>query len=83
MSESDRDYYRRRVAQELSAANQSPCDRIKGVHEALAGLYSERLDLLLSNCAQAADSNVVRLDPSASAVPLATRTARNTSTSGA
>ena len=65
MSESDRDYYRRRVAQELSAANQSPCDRIKGVHEELAALYSERLELFLSNCVQPAYSNVVPLDRSA------------------
>ena len=48
MSESDHDYFRRRFAEETSAAELSSCDRIKGVHEELAALYSERLERFLT-----------------------------------
>ena len=46
MSESDFDYYRRRIAEESAAARKAACPQIQGVHLELAELYSQRLAVL-------------------------------------
>lgn len=51
MTESNRDYYRRRFAEETERAANGACEDIRGVHRELAELYSERLAALESNAA--------------------------------
>ena len=45
MGHKDRDYYRRRVAQETAAAQCSSCDHARAVHRDLAERYSAKLRL--------------------------------------
>jgi hypothetical protein len=39
----DRDYYRRRLGQEQSAAKSATCDTARSVHRTLAELYAQML----------------------------------------
>lgn len=80
MAESDQEYFRRRIAEETSAAGLSSCDRIKGVHEEMAGRYSERLESILNAPATPVRSNVLTLNRPAGAAPASSSTASKSST---
>ena len=55
MTESDRDYYGRRIAEEAELADTGACEDIRGVHRELAELYSQRLAALESGAAATAN----------------------------
>ena len=69
MSESDSDYYCRRLAEETAAAQQASCPVIKGIHLELAGRYSDRLATLRTSPARLAYPRAASLDRGGASAP--------------